>query len=62
VCRQSDDKDFKKKQKELERRTNDKGKEFLKGYEKERWALPYDKDDKHCWYMTCNMRKNLIVS
>jgi hypothetical protein len=31
VCWQTDEKDFKKKLKELEKRTNDKGKEFLKG-------------------------------
>jgi transposase-like protein len=31
VCRQTDEKDFKKKLKDLERRTNKKGKEFLKG-------------------------------
>jgi hypothetical protein len=31
VCRQTDEKDFKKKLKDLERRTNEKGKEFLKG-------------------------------
>jgi transposase-like protein len=28
VCRQTDEKDFKKKLKDLERRTNEKGKEF----------------------------------
>jgi RNA binding exosome subunit len=31
VCRQTNKKDFKKKLKELERRINEKGKEFLKG-------------------------------
>jgi hypothetical protein len=31
VCRQTDGKDFKKKLKDLERQTNEKGKEFLKG-------------------------------
>jgi hypothetical protein len=31
VCRQTEEKDFKKKLKDLERRTNKKGKEFLKG-------------------------------
>jgi hypothetical protein len=30
VCRQIDEKDFKKKLKDLERGTNKKGKEFLK--------------------------------
>jgi transposase-like protein len=57
VCRQTDEKDFKKKLKDLERRTNEKGKEFLKGLmdEKEKWALAYDKGGKHCGYMTSNM-------
>jgi transposase-like protein len=57
VCRQTDEKDFKKKMKDLERRTNEKGKEFLKGLidEKEKWALVYDKGGKHCGYMTSNM-------
>jgi hypothetical protein len=43
--------------KDLERRTNEKGKEFLKGLmdEKEKWALTYDKGGKHCGYMTSNM-------
>jgi hypothetical protein len=38
VCRQTEEKDFKKKLKDLERRTNEKGKEFLKElmYEKEK--------------------------
>jgi hypothetical protein len=31
VCWQTDEKDFKKKLKDLERRTNEKDKEFLKG-------------------------------
>jgi hypothetical protein len=30
LCQQTDEKDFKKKLKDLERRTNEKGKEFLK--------------------------------
>jgi hypothetical protein len=57
VCRQTDEKDFKKKLKDLERQTNEKGKEFLKGLmdEKEKWALAYDKGDKCCGYMTSNM-------
>jgi hypothetical protein len=57
VCRQTDKKDFKKKLKDLDRRTNEKGKKFLKGLmdEKEKWALPYDKDGKHYGYMTSNM-------
>jgi hypothetical protein len=57
VCRQTDEKDFKKKLNDLERRTNKKGKEFLKELmdEKEKWALAYDKGDKHCGYMTSNM-------
>jgi hypothetical protein len=51
VCRQTDEKDFKKKEKFL------KGKEFLKGLmdEKEKLALAYDKGGKHCRYMTSNM-------
>jgi hypothetical protein len=42
---------------DLERRTNKKGKEFLKGLinEKEKWALAYDKGGKRCGYMTSNM-------
>jgi predicted ribonuclease toxin of YeeF-YezG toxin-antitoxin module len=57
VCQQTDEKDFKKKLKDLEMRTNEKGKEFLKGlmYEKEKWALTYDKGEKHCGYMASNM-------
>jgi hypothetical protein len=57
VCRQIDEKDFKKKLKDLERRTNKKGKEFLKVLmdKKEKWALAYDKGGKHCGYMTSNM-------
>jgi hypothetical protein len=57
VCRQIDEKDFKKKLKDLERRTNKKGKEFLKGLmnEKEKWELAYDKGGKCCGYMTSNM-------
>jgi hypothetical protein len=57
VCRQTDEKDFKKKLKDLERRTNKKGKEFLKGLmdEKEKWALANDNGDKRCGYMTSNM-------
>jgi hypothetical protein len=57
VCRQIDEKDFKKKLKDLESRTKDKGKEFIKGLtdEKEKWALAYDKGGKHCGYMTSNM-------
>jgi transposase-like protein len=45
VCRENDEKDFKKKLKDLDRRTNEKGKEFLKGLmdEKEKWVLAYDK-------------------
>jgi hypothetical protein len=59
VCRQTDEKDFKKKLKDLERRTNEKGKEFLKGLmdEKEKWAPTYDKGGKRCGYMTSNMTK-----
>jgi hypothetical protein len=57
VCWQADEKDFKNKLKYLERRTNEKGKEFLKGLmdEKEKCALAYDKGGKHCGYMTSNM-------
>jgi transposase-like protein len=57
VCRQTDEKDFKKKLKNLERRTNEKGKEFLKGLmdKKEKWTLSYDKGGKRCGYMTSNM-------
>jgi hypothetical protein len=64
VCQQTDEKDFKMNLKELERRTNKKGKEFLKGFmdEKEKWALPYDKGDKRCGYMTNNMTRFLKVS
>jgi hypothetical protein len=53
----ADEKDFKKKLKDLERRTNEKGREFLKGLmeEKEKWALAYDKGGKHCGYKTSNM-------
>jgi hypothetical protein len=66
VCQQTDEKDFKMNLKELERRTNKKGKEFLKGFmdEKEKWALPYDKGDKRCGYMTNNMTeifKSLLI-
>jgi hypothetical protein len=59
VCRQTNEKDFKQKLKDLERRTNEKGKEFLKGLmdEKEKWVLAYDKGGKHCGYMTNNMTK-----
>jgi hypothetical protein len=48
---------LKKKLKDLERRTNEKGKEFLKGLmdKKEKWALAYDKGDKRCGYMTSNI-------
>jgi hypothetical protein len=31
VCQETDKKDFKKKLKDLERQTNKKGKEFIKG-------------------------------
>jgi hypothetical protein len=57
VCRQTDEKDFNKKLKDLERIINKKDKEFLKGLmdEKEKWALAYDKGGKHCRYMTSNM-------
>jgi hypothetical protein len=57
VCRQTNKKDFKKKLKDLERRINEKGKEFLIGLmdEKEKWALAYDKGGKRCGYMTSNM-------
>jgi hypothetical protein len=46
--------------KDLERRTNEKGKEFLKGLmnENEKWALAYDKGGKCCGYMTSNMAEN----
>jgi hypothetical protein len=48
---------FKKKLKDLERRTNEKGKEFLKGLmdKKEKCALTYDKGDKRCGYMISNI-------
>jgi hypothetical protein len=54
---ETDEKDFKNKLEDLERRTNEKGKEFLKGLmgEKEKWAPSYDKGGKHCGYMTINM-------
>jgi hypothetical protein len=57
VCWQTDEKDFKKKLKELKKQTNENGKEFLKGLidEKEKWALTYDKGDKRCGYMTSNI-------
>jgi hypothetical protein len=57
VYRQTDGKYFKKKLKDLERRTNKKVKEFLKGLmdEKEKWALAYDKGGKCCEYMTSDM-------
>jgi hypothetical protein len=57
VCRQTNKKDFKKKLKDLERRINEKGKEFLIWLmdEKEKWALHYDKGGKRCGYMTSNM-------
>jgi hypothetical protein len=57
VCRQTNKKDFKKKLKDLERRTNEKGKGFLKELmdEKEKWALAYDKGGKRCGYMTSIM-------
>jgi hypothetical protein len=56
VYRQIDEKNFKKKLKDLERRTNEKGKEFLKELmdEKEKWTLAYDKGGKRCGYMTSN--------
>jgi hypothetical protein len=52
-------KHFKKKLKELERQTNEKGKEFIKWLmdKKEKWALAYDKVGKRCGYMTRNMSK-----
>jgi hypothetical protein len=57
VCRQIDEKDFKKKLKELDSRTNKKGKEFVKGLidEKEKWTLTYDKGGKRYGYMISNM-------
>jgi hypothetical protein len=57
VSRQTDEKDFKKKLPDLERRTNKKGKEFLKGLmdEKEKLTLTYDKGGKHCACMISNM-------
>jgi hypothetical protein len=41
VCRHTDRKDFKNKLNDLERRTNEKGKEFLKGLmdEKKKWLM-----------------------
>jgi hypothetical protein len=41
VCRHTDGKDFKNKLNDLERRTNEKGKEFLKGLmdEKKKWLM-----------------------
>jgi hypothetical protein len=56
VCSHTDEKYFKKKLKELERQTNEKGREFLKGLmdEKDKWALAYDKGGKRCGYMTSN--------
>jgi transposase-like protein len=59
VYRQTNEKDFKKKIKGLERRTNKKCKEFLRGLmdEKKKWAMAYDKGSKHCGYMTSNMVK-----
>jgi hypothetical protein len=64
VCRHTDEKDFKKKLNHLERRTNEKGREFLEGLmdEKEKCALTYDKGGKRCGYMTSNMVEILIVS
>jgi hypothetical protein len=61
VCRQTNEKDFKKKLKDLERRTNKKDKEFLKRLmdEKEKCALAYDKGGKHCGYMISNMAEIL---
>jgi hypothetical protein len=57
VCQQINEKDFKKKLKELESRTNKKGKEFVKGLidEKEKWTLTYDKGGKRYGYMISNM-------
>jgi hypothetical protein len=57
VCQQTDEKDFKNKLKDLERRTNKKGKQFLKWLmdDKEKWALAYDKGGKRCGYKTSNM-------
>jgi hypothetical protein len=54
VCRSTDEKDFKKKLKDLERRMNEKGKEFPKGLmdEIEKWTLAYG---KRCGNMTTNM-------
>jgi hypothetical protein len=49
-------KSFKKLNK-LQNRTNDKGKEFLKGLmdDKETWSLAHDKGGKCCGYMMSNM-------
>jgi predicted transcriptional regulator len=57
VCRQTDEKEFKKKLKNLNNRTNEKGKEFLKGLmvDKEKWSLAHDKGGKHYRYKTSNM-------
>jgi AAA+ ATPase superfamily predicted ATPase len=57
VYQQTDEKDFRRKLKELDRRTNEKGKEFQKGLmdENEKWAPACDKGGKHCGYMTRNM-------
>jgi hypothetical protein len=51
------EKDFKKKLKDLEKRTNEKGKEFIKELmnEKEKWTLAYNKGGKRRGYMTSNM-------
>jgi hypothetical protein len=57
MCHQTDKKYFKKKLQELERRINEKGKQFLKELmdEKEKLALTYDKGGKRCGYMKNNM-------
>jgi hypothetical protein len=56
---------FQKKLENLERRTNEKGKEFLKGLmdKKEKWTLTYDKGGKCCGYMTSDMAEifNIIL-
>jgi hypothetical protein len=60
VCRQTGEKGFKKKLKNLHNQTNDKDKEFLKGLmdDKEKWSLTHDKGGKCCGYMASYMTES----
>jgi hypothetical protein len=48
-CRQTDEKEFKKKLKNLENRKSENGKDFLKGLmDDKKWSLAHDKGGKRC--------------